>query len=260
MIDTHTHLYLDDYNPDKCAAVDRALSVGIETMVLPGVDASSIPQIAALVAERPDCLAPCAGLHPTEVKDDWRDQFETISDELRSRRLPYVAVGEVGLDLYWEQDKLGLQLDALDAQIDLADSLNLPMIIHCREALPQILDLMEGRKGHLPQAVFHSFGGTEEDLTKIRRLMPQAMFGINGIVTFKNSKLREVLPAIGLNHLVLETDAPWLAPVPMRGRQNESAYMVYTAQHIADHLGISLTELEARTNANASSLFGLQNG
>ncbi|MDE7387946.1 MAG: TatD family hydrolase [Muribaculaceae bacterium] len=258
MIDTHTHLYLDDYNPDKCAAIDRALAAGIELMVLPGVDAGSIPQIRELYALRPEAVVPCAGLHPTDVlPDSWRVQFEAVETELRNRQLPYVAVGEAGLDLYWDKTHLSEQLDALDAQTALADELGLPLIIHCREALPQLLDLMEGRRGRLPQAVFHSFGGSEEDLARIRRLMPDAMFGINGIVTFKNSKLREVLPAIGTSHLVLETDAPWLAPVPMRGRQNESAYMVHTATHIAAHLGMTTEQLDAVTTANARSLFRL---
>lgn len=257
MIDTHAHLFLDDYDPDKCAAVDRALAAGVEMMVLPGVDAGSIPLIAELHALRPDVTAPCAGLHPTELKDDWRGQLQAVADELRSRRLPYVAVGEAGLDLYWEQDKLAWQLEALEAQLDLADELGLPLIIHCREALKPMLDLMESRRGRLPLAVFHSFGGTEDDLVKIRRLMPQAYFGINGIVTFKNATLRDVLPAIGLRHIVLETDAPWLAPVPMRGRRNESAYLVHIAKHIAACLDIDLPELDAATTANAKALFSI---
>lgn len=258
MIDTHTHLYLDDYNPDKCAAVDRALAAGVELMVLPGVDAGSIPLIRELYELRPEAVVPCTGLHPTEVKpDEWRTHYEAVEAELRGRKLPYVAVGEAGLDLYWDKTNLASQLDALDAQMELADSLGLPLIIHCREALPQMLDLMEGRRGRLPQAVFHSFGGTEEDLAKIRRLMPDAMFGINGIVTFKNSSLRDVLPAIGTSHLVLETDAPWLAPVPMRGRQNESAYMVHTAAHIAAHMGLTVPQLDLLTTRNARELFRL---
>ena len=168
-----------------------------------------------------------------------------------------MAVGEAGLDLYWDKTFLPQQLDALSAQIDLADSLGLPVIIHCREALPQMLDLMRAHAGRLPQPLFHSFSGTEDDLAAIRRIMPQAMFGINGIVTFKNSRLREVLPSIGIDYLVLETDAPWLAPVPMRGRQNESAYMVHTALHIAEHLKMSTDDIDARTTANARRLFHL---
>ncbi len=258
MIDTHTHLYLDDYNPDKCAAVDRALAAGISMMILPGVDVSSVAQIRELHTLRPHATAPCAGLHPTEVDSGWRDKFEAIETELReSDDITYVTVGEAGLDLYWDKTFLPQQLDALSAQIDLADSLGLPVIIHCREALPQMLDLMRAHAGRLPQPLFHSFGGTEDDLAAIRRIMPQAMFGINGIVTFKNSRLREVLPSIGIDYLVLETDAPWLAPVPMRGRQNESAYMVHTARHIAEHLKMSTDDIDARTTANARRLFHL---
>ncbi len=255
MIDTHTHLYLEDYEPDKCEAVDRAVEAGVELMVLPGVDAGSIPLIADLHRLRPEVTAPCAGLHPTEVKEDWREHLAAVESELRSRPLPYVAVGEAGLDLYWDKTNLPAQLEALEAQLDLADSLNLPLIIHCREALDPMLDVMEGRRGRLPRAVFHSFGGSADDLSRIRRLMPEAMFGINGIVTFKNSGVRDVLPVIGLNHIVLETDAPWLAPVPMRGKRNESAYMVHTARHIADHMKLDVELLDAITTANARELF-----
>ncbi|MDE5913208.1 MAG: TatD family hydrolase, partial [Muribaculaceae bacterium] len=244
-------------NHSTCASIDRELAAGVELMVLPGVDAGSIPQIAEVHTLRPHATAPCAGLHPTELKEDWTTQLQTVIDELCSRRLPYVAVGETGLDLYWDKTNLPQQLEALEAQIDLADRLGLPLILHCREALKPMLDLMNGRKGRLPLAVFHSFGGSEDDLTAIRRIMPQAYFGINGIVTFKNATLRDVLPAIGLRHIVLETDSPWLAPVPMRGKRNESSYLVHTAAHIASHLGIGMPELDAITTANARELFAL---
>ncbi len=255
MIDTHTHLYLPDYGDDKCAAVDRALAAGVELMVLPGVDSSSIEPICQLHELRPKATAMCTGLHPTEVHTaDWRDHIEIIEAELRSGR-PYVAVGEIGLDLYWEQTELKAQLEAAEAQLDLADSLGLPAIIHCRSAMPQMLDLMTARAGRLPNLVFHCYSGTADDVDAIRRLEPQAKFGIGGIVTFKKSQLPELLPTIGIGHILLETDAPWLAPVPMRGKQNESAYIPYIAARIAAELHITMEEVATRTDTTARNFF-----
>lgn len=257
MIDTHTHLYLSDYGDDKCAAVDRALAAGVELMILPGVDAGSIGPVCQLHELRPEATAMCAGLHPTEVRpDNWRDHFETIEAELHSGRT-YVAVGEIGIDLYWEQSTLGVQLDACHAQLDLADSLGLPAIIHCRDAMPQMLDVMASRKGRMPNVVFHCFSGTADDVDAIRRLDPQAKFGIGGVVTFKKSPLPQMLPKIGIDHILLETDAPWLAPVPMRGKRNESAYVPYIAARIADELHMPVSEVDARTTAAARAFFRL---
>lgn len=256
MIDTHTHLYLPDYGEDKCAAVDRALATGVELMVLPGVDAGSIAPIRQLHALRPQATAMCAGLHPTEIHSDWREHLEAIEAELHSAE-PYVAVGEMGLDLYWEQDGLPEQLQACEAQLDLADSLNLPAIIHCREAMPQMLDLMAARRGRLPNMVFHCYSGTAEDVARLRRLQPDVKFGIGGVVTFKKSQLPDILPVIGIDHILLETDAPWLAPVPMRGKQNESAYVPYIAARVASQLGLTIEETDRRTSATARSFFRL---
>ena len=256
MIDTHTHLYLPDYGDDKCAAIDRALSCGVNMMVLPGVDTDSIEPIKELHALRPDATAMCAGLHPTEVKpENWREHFERIEAELRANRDSYVAIGEMGLDLYWEQDKLPLQMEVAEAQLQLADDLNLPAIIHCRDAMPQMLDLMRARKGRLPNMVFHCYSGTADDVARLRALEPDVKFGIGGVVTFKKSPLPEILPVIGIDHILLETDAPWLAPVPMRGKQNESAYIPYIAARIAQELEMTVEEVDRRTTAAATNFF-----
>ncbi|MDE7110741.1 MAG: TatD family hydrolase [Muribaculaceae bacterium] len=258
MIDTHTHLYLPDYGDDKCAVVDRALSCGVSMMVLPGVDADSIAPIKELHELRPDATAMCAGLHPTEIKPEtWREHFEKIEAELRSSGDSYVAVGEMGLDLYWEQDKLTLQMEAAEAQLDLADELNLPAVIHCREAMPQMLDLMRARKGRLPNLVFHCYSGSADDVSRLRTLEPDVKFGIGGVVTFKKSPLPEILPLIGVDHILLETDAPWLAPVPMRGKQNESAYIPYIATKVAQELRMTVDEIDLRTSEAARTFFRL---
>lgn len=257
MIDTHTHLYLSDYGDDKCAAVDRALAAGVELMVLPGVDAGSILPIRELHELRPEATAMCAGLHPTEIKpDSWRDHLERIEAELQSGR-HYVAVGEMGLDLYWEQDSLPIQLEACEAQLDLADRLGLPAIIHCREAMPRMLDLMRARSGRLPNMVFHCYSGSADDVARLRSLQPDVKFGIGGVVTFKKSPLPAILPEIGIDHILLETDAPWLAPVPMRGKRNESAYVPYVAARVAEEFNLTPAEVDARTTAAARRFFSI---
>lgn len=257
MIDTHTHLYLPDYGNDKCAAIDRALAAGVDLMVLPGVDAGSIEPIKELHALRPKATAMCAGLHPTEIHaEDWREHLEKISAVLNSA-VPYVAVGEIGLDLYWDKSQLPLQLQACEAQLDMADKLGLPAIIHCREAMPQMLDVMESRKGRLPWLVFHCYSGSADDVTRLRRLQPDVMFGIGGVLTFKKSPLPDIVPQIGANHILLETDAPWLAPVPMRGKQNESAYIPYIAAKLADTLGVSVNEIDEITSRAARQFFNI---
>lgn len=258
MIDTHTHLYLPDYGEDKCAAVDRALSSGVTMMVLPGVDSDSISPIRELHSLRPDATAMCAGLHPTEVKpENWRSHFERIEEELRSHRDEYVAIGEMGLDLYWDQSTLPIQLEAAEAQLDLADELNLPAVIHCREAIPQMLDLMQARAGRLPDMVFHCYSGSADDVARLRRLLPDVKFGIGGVVTFKKSQLPAILPEIGIKHILLETDAPWLAPVPMRGKQNESAYVPYIAARIAAELNLPVSEVDQITSESAREFFSI---
>lgn len=227
-------------------------------MILPGVDADSIEPIRELHSLRLEATAMCAGLHPTEVKpENWTEHFERVEAELRDHPGEYVAIGEMGLDLYWDQSTLPIQLQAAEAQLDLADKLNLPAIIHCREAMPQMLDLMHARAGRLPQMVFHCYSGTGDDVDRLRRLLPDVKFGIGGVVTFKKSQLPEILPQIGINHILLETDAPWLAPVPMRGKQNESAYVPYIAAKVASELNLPLQEVDDITSASARNFFRL---
>lgn len=258
MIDTHTHLYLPDFGPNRAEVVDRGVAAGVDMMILPGVDAGSIPLIRSLHELRPEATAMCAGLHPTEVKPENCDtQLQTISDELTGKRNDYVAVGEIGLDLYWDKTLLPLQLRAAEAQLDLADRLGLPAIIHCREAMPQMLDLLRARSGRLPRLVFHCYSGTADDVDALRRIQPDVMFGIGGVLTFKKSPLPAIVPHIGLNSILLETDAPWLAPVPVRGKQNESAYVPYIAASLANIFGLPASTIDNVTTANARAFFTL---
>ncbi|MCX4331144.1 MAG: TatD family hydrolase [Muribaculaceae bacterium] len=258
MIDTHTHLYLPKFGDDKCAAIDRALAAGVELMVLPGVDADSIGPMRELHSLRPEATAICCGLHPTEIKpESWRDHCERVEAELTAHAADYVAVGEIGLDLYWDKSQLGLQLEAVEAQLDLADRLGLPAVIHCRDAMARMLDVMDARAGRLPHMVFHCYSGTADDVAALRRRQAEVMFGIGGVLTFKNSPLPDIVPLMGLDHILLETDAPWLAPVPRRGKRNESAYIPYVADRLADIFGVSPAEVDARTTRAALNFFRL---
>ncbi len=253
MIDTHAHLYLEEFHPSPQDAVQRAIDAGVEQMIFPNVGLSTIQPMKSLQSMFPTNIGIAMGLHPTEIRDTWKEDLLLIENEFNSGT-EYVAVGEVGIDLYWDKTYRMEQYQALEIQLQWAFDKNLPVIIHCREGLDDILDIMDTRKGRLPQCVFHSFGGTIEDVERIRR-RGDFYFGINGIVTFKNSKLRDVLSTIGIDRILLETDAPYLAPVPHRGKRNESAYLVHTAAYIASVLGITLDQVNITTSDNAHSLF-----
>ena len=253
LIDTHTHLYLDDFASEKTETVRRALDSGVGQMIFPNVDLSTIEPMRKLHSEFPDNTFMAMGLHPTEIGTEWRRDLAKIKSELDSNPEDYVAVGEIGIDLYWDKMFRKEQLEAFSSQVDWALEKTLPVIIHCREGLSETLEVLKS-KSIKPQAVFHSFGGSIEDVRAIREI-GDFYFGINGIVTFKNSRLADVLPEIGLERILLETDAPYLSPVPYRGKRNESAYIVHTAKRIADTLGRSLQEVEMVTSENARRLF-----
>lgn len=257
MIDTHTHLYLPEFTGEDVnggiAAVDRALANGVSHMIFPNVDLSTVEPMLKLHAARPEATSVAMGFHPTEVSEGWRDSLAEIL-ERGGVWSDFVAVGEIGVDLYWEKKFESQQMQAFEQQVGWADKYGLPVIIHCREALPQTLEVMSGFPG--VRAVMHSFGGTVEDIEAIRRT-GDYYFGINGIVTFKNSKLRDVLEIIGIDRILLETDSPYLAPVPYRGKRNESAYIPAVNACIANSLGMKEEETDRITTENAVELFRL---
>ena len=255
LIDTHTHLYLPEFAPDPAAAVDRAVASGVGFMLLPNVDLTTIADMKRLHDSRPEVTAMAMGLHPTEVHDDWRQALDTVHKELTDNPGDYVAIGEIGIDLYWDKSFRESQMEVFREQSLWALAMDLPIIIHCREGLDEVLQVL-GSLPSVPRGVFHSFGGTVDDVDRIRAL-GDFYFGINGIVTFKNSRLRDTLGHIGPERLLLETDSPYLAPVPMRGKRNESAYMIHTAAYVADSLGVSADEAAALTTHNAKTLFKL---
>ena len=255
IVDTHTHLYLPEFDSDGGgrAAVERALAAGIGQMIFPNVDCSTIAPMKALHSEFPDSTSMAMGLHPTEIGENWSDRLDQVEAELRGGER-YVAVGEIGMDLYWDKTFEREQMLAFERQMKWAQELDLPVIIHCRDAQPQLLEVLQGFRSS--RGVMHSFGGAPEDVDSIRKVVDY-YFGINGIVTFKNSKLRETLPAIGPERLLVETDSPYLAPVPHRGRRNESAYIINTVGHIAESLGRNVEAISDETTQHARYLFAI---
>lgn len=278
LIDTHTHLYLDEFDEDDHGegAVRRAIEAGVGKMIFPNVDLSTIEPMKELASKFPGVVSMAMGLHPTEVKESWKEDTEAALAELRTGSMKlaaetkshtdipgaeapvfaplYKALGEVGIDLYWDKIFEREQMLSLERQIDVAVELGFPVIIHCREGQAQVLEVLQGFP--TARAVFHSFGGTAKDVDDIRRV-GDYFFGINGIVTFKNCKVREALREITLDRLMLETDSPYLSPVPHRGKRNESAFIIHTAEHIADYLELPRAVIEDRTSANAEAFFGI---
>lgn len=253
--DTHTHLYLPEFVPDGCTeAVNRAIEAGVTRMMLPNVDLSTVEPMHELHALFPEETLMAMGLHPTEVGEDSDDVLSRIREYLYLSPASYRAVGEIGIDLYWDKTFRDRQQRVFETQLNWATGLRLPVIIHCREGLDEALEVLSGLRA-IPRAVFHSFGGTPRDVDRILSVSDSFYFGINGIVTFKNSTLRDTLPAIPLERLLLETDSPYLAPVPYRGKRNESAYMINTAGTVASVLRKDVGEIAGLTTANAEKLF-----
>ena len=255
-IDTHTHLYLPSFETEEENSSDvvaRAIASGVDRLIFPNVDKTTVSPMHELADRFPDNIFVAMGLHPTEIGEDWEDVLSEIEGHFGSNRR-YVAVGEIGIDLYWDKTFADQQMQAFDRQIAKAVDLNLPVIIHSREGLDQTLEVLQGYRD--VRAVFHSFGGTEKDVDAIRRV-GDFYFGINGIVTFKNSGLKATLPAIGLERILLETDAPYLAPVPHRGKRNESSYIPLIGATVADALSTDTETVAEATTANAESLFGI---
>lgn len=261
MIDTHTHIYLENDFPDgeTAGAVERAIKAGVGQMVFPGVDRESLPQIFELYERYPAHTAIALGLHPTEVTDSWECELEEILSHASHPGV--VAIGEIGLDLHECDDNYNQQIAAFRAQTEYAFSRHLPIIVHQRDALHDTLRVLgdAAEVGRLPETmVFHCFTGSSEDVKRIRCVVPDAYFGIGGVATFKNARtLREALPEIGIDHIVLETDAPWLAPVPFRGKRNESAFIPYIAAVVASTLDIPVETVAEITDRNALHLFPL---
>ena len=264
MIDTHTHLYEDSFAIEGQAegsmagqrqAVERAIAAGVSTLIFPNIDRASIQPMKRLHELCKPSTYMAMGLHPTEVKENWRAELDFIMEELKANHREYVAVGEVGIDLYWDKTFEKEQMLVFEEQVKAARQLGMPVLIHCRDGLDQALEVLQPYDD--VKLDFHSFGGTVEDVERIRR-DHDAMFGINGIVTFKNSGLVKTLPARGLDRILTETDSPYLAPVPHRGKRNESAYIPLIVEKIAETFGMTAAEVDRITSNNALQFLNIQ--
>lgn len=254
MIDSHCHLYCEDFDADRDAVVERARAAGVSHVILPNENVASVQRLHDMHGRWPDYVSMAMGLHPEDVDMDFERQLAQLRPLFSAHR--YVGVGEIGIDLYWDKTYREQQMQALHTQLLWCVELDLPFIIHCREGLDEVLQVMEHLGRPLPRGVFHSFTGTVADIDRIRRY-GDFYFGVNGIVTFKKNQVRDLLPAIGLDRLLLETDSPYLAPVPHRGTRNESAYVADVAACVAAHLNLPLAEVISTIDRNATALFRL---
>lgn len=254
MIDSHSHIYCDAFDDDRDAVVARAREAGVRHIILPNENLESVPRLAALHQQYPDYISMTLGLHPEDIHDDYLDVLDKMSPMLDS--YPIVAIGEIGIDLYWDKTWREQQHHALDIQLHWCHERDLPFIIHCRDGLDDILDVFDNLDCPVPRGVFHSFTGTPDDVERIRQ-HGDFYFGINGIVTFKKSTVSQLLPVIGLDRLLLETDSPYLAPVPNRGKRNESAFIPHINNFIANALGLSPDAVSAATDLNTHHLFNI---
>ncbi len=253
LIDTHTHLYLDEFLPDKNEALIRAIDSGVGKMIFPNVDLLTIEPMRDLHRRFPTETFMAMGLHPTEVKADFPQALKIVEDELILHSDDYVAIGEIGMDLYWDKTFREEQMKAFETQCRWAIERDLPVIIHCREALDETLEVLSGFSCK-PRGVFHSFGGSHEDVEKIKKV-GDFYFGFNGVVTYKSFPGSSTLQAVGKDRILLETDSPYLSPVPRRGRRNESSNLTYIASKIAELMDIPVQEVEDVSSSNATTLF-----
>ncbi len=253
LIDTHTHLYLNAFDNDREAMVGRALANGVVYMFLPNIDSTSVNGMHALADRFPESCFPMMGLHPTSVKENFREELALVEKLLGERT--YWGVGETGIDLYWDKTFYREQVESFNRHIDLALDYDLPLIIHARESFDEIFRVLENRDIKGLRGVFHCFTG---DLEQAKRAIGLGfMLGIGGVLTYPKSGLDQVVATTGIEHLILETDAPFLPPVPHRGKRNESAYVIHVADRLAEVLGMHVDEVAGITTANASELFNL---
>jgi len=249
--DTHTHLYSEQFDDDRVEVIERALAAGVTRFFIPAIDSSYTKSMYALESRYPNNMFLMTGVHPTHVKDDYLEELAHIKEQLNSRE--FVAIGEIGIDLYWDRSTLKLQQEMFRLQIQLAKQYKLPIVIHCRDAFEEVFQILEEAKGPELFGIFHCFTGTLEQAQKA--ISFNMKLGIGGVVTFKNGKINQFLKQISLDHIVLETDAPYLAPVPCRGQRNESSYILNVLEKLSDIYSMSSLEIASITTKNSKSIF-----
>ena len=255
LIDTHSHLFLEEFSEDFPQVIERARSAGITHIFMPNIDSTTIDSMLSVCNAYKDYCFPMIGLHPTSVNADYEKELEIVARELKSFN-KYIAIGEIGMDLYWDKTFLKEQQIALDKQINWALEYDLPVVIHCRDAFDYIYNVLEPYKNTSLKGIFHSFTGTDDEAARILEFSG-FLIGINGVVTFKKSHLPEVLTKIPLEKIVLETDSPYLTPVPNRGKRNESAYVKDTLMKISEIYRMSPETVGSVTSENALKVFGM---
>ena len=254
LIDTHTHLYDTSFTDDFDAIIARARECGVSGVILPAIDSACYKQMIECADTLQGFAYPATGLHPTSVKENWREELEFVMKTVNQRK--FVAVGEIGIDGYWSKEYLKEQLSVFQEQIELAVKIDLPVIVHMRDSTEEIFRVLDSCS-HLPlRGVFHAYSGSFETYRRLR-MYGDFMFGIGGVVTYKNSRLSEVVNKMSLDSIVLETDSPWLTPAPYRGKRNEPSYVKIVAEKVAEIKKISPSEVAEITTLNAMRMFNL---
>lgn len=249
--DTHTHLYSEAFDEDQSAVIQRAIDAGVTRFFIPAIDSAYTERMFQLEKNYPDKMFLMMGLHPTHVKDNYKEELAEVKAHFATR--DFYAVGEIGIDLYWDKSTLAIQQDAFRQQIHLAKHYKKPIVIHCREAFDEVFAVLESEKGDDLYGIFHCFTGTKEQA--LRAISYNMKLGIGGVATFKNGKIDQFLHEIALEHIVLETDAPYLSPVPYRGKRNESSYLRLVAEKLATLYHKPLEEIARITSNNADEVF-----
>ena len=252
-IDSHAHIYLEQFDEDLEAMITRSKQAGVNAVCMPNIDSETTSRMLDLATRFPGYCLPMMGLHPCSVTTDYKSQLKEIEEQLDL--LDFIAVGEIGTDRYWDLSLYPQQVAAFEWQLGLAAERGLPVAIHSRDSIDENIAIVESIQDGRLRGVFHCFTGTEEQGRKIMDL--GFYLGIGGVLTFKNSDLKEVMPRLGLSRVLLETDAPYLSPMPNRGKRNEPAYLRFTADFLAQVMGVSVTEVAEQTTANCRALFDL---
>lgn len=250
-IDTHSHIYEEEFREDREEVIQRALTAQVRYIILPDIDSESRSRMLNLAEQYPEMMLPLAGLHPTSVNENYREELIAVEKEIGTRT--YYGIGECGIDLYWDKTYYHEQIKAFEHQLGIARDMNFPVVIHSRDSLEVIFEVL--RKHTYARGILHCFPGNAEDARKAADM--GFLLGIGGVVTFKKSQMADTLREIGPDHIVLETDSPYLAPVPYRGKRNESSYIPLIAHKIAEITGVETKKIEEITTQNAMNLFNL---
>lgn len=251
--DTHTHLYIEAFDEDRAEMMQRTLDANVTRLFIPAIDSTYTEAMLQLEKDYPEHVFLMMGLHPTHVKENYKEELAHVKDMLASHT--FYAVGEIGIDLYWDKETLAIQKEAFKCQIQLAKKHKLPIVIHCREAFDEVFEVLEEEKSDDLYGIFHCFTGTIEH-AKLA-ISYNMKLGIGGVATFKNGKIDQFLDTIDLKHIVLETDAPYLAPHPFRGKRNESSYVVKVLEKLSEIYNLTQEEIAAVTTENSKAVFGI---